>query len=489
MMFVSLGDKITKAGGAMKALNLAIKANPIGLIVTAVGLAVTAFMTFAQNVGGVGNAFKIMANSAVEAVNFIINAFSGAGEFITTLFSELGDRISFVDIITGDIDAIQDAVAESAQAAAGAFKDTMAAEGPFTIPFDLEEQIVATQEAAAILGEEAQAAADAQAGRDQAAIERQQELQKQIAALQEQIATMEQEKAENDEKDKERKEKEKKRILDLAQAEQQRFDEAYAGSIRKLEQMIQEEEMQNELIGLTQLEREKIDAVNKANTIRDEMLDKIYARNISEEEKAKLVANTNEETKRLIESLLKQMDITDEQQRKFSTGWQNAWADYKDAATDNAKIAGDMFDTITGGMEDAFVDFVTTGKVSFKSLIDDMIKQLLRIVAKKIFMKILGFLGGGLGGIFAGFFDGGGTIGAGKFGIVGEKGPEIVTGPARVIGREDTADMLNRSAQSQPTQVTYNINAVSADSFKALVAADPEFIYNVTLAGQRRLPA
>jgi hypothetical protein len=38
------------------------------------------------------------------------------------------------------------------------------------------------------------------------------------------------------------------------------------------------------------------------------------------------------------------------------------------------------------------------------------------------------------------------------------------------------------------TNVTYNITAVSADSFKALVAADPEFIYNVTVAGSRRIP-
>jgi hypothetical protein len=36
--------------------------------------------------------------------------------------------------------------------------------------------------------------------------------------------------------------------------------------------------------------------------------------------------------------------------------------------------------------------------------------------------------------------------------------------------------------------VTYNINAVDAPSFQALVARDPEFIYSVTRAGQRRLP-
>lgn len=48
----------------------------------------------------------------------------------------------------------------------------------------------------------------------------------------------------------------------------------------------------------------------------------------------------------------------------------------------------------------------------------------------------------GIGSIFAGAFDSGGRIGAGQFGIVGERGPEIVTGPASVTSRVDTARMM-----------------------------------------------
>jgi len=43
---------------------------------------------------------------------------------------------------------------------------------------------------------------------------------------------------------------------------------------------------------------------------------------------------------------------------------------------------------------------------------------------------------------FAGLFDQGGSIGSGKWGIVGERGPEIVQGPAHVTGRNDTARMM-----------------------------------------------
>ena len=42
---------------------------------------------------------------------------------------------------------------------------------------------------------------------------------------------------------------------------------------------------------------------------------------------------------------------------------------------------------------------------------------------------------------FAGMFDNGGNIGSGKWGIVGENGPEIVKGPANVTSRKKTAAM------------------------------------------------
>jgi hypothetical protein len=137
---------------------------------------------------------------------------------------------------------------------------------------------------------------------------------------------------------------------------------------------------------------------------------------------------------------------------------------------------------------------VGTGKLSFRSLIDDMIKQLMRIVAKKIFLKILGFLGGPIGGFLGSLFgDKGGYIPAGTSKIIGEKGPELVTGPARVLSRVQTASMMHDMGIERPgmgngTPITYNINAVDARSFKQLVAEDPEFIYNVTVAGARRLP-
>jgi lambda family phage tail tape measure protein len=83
----------------------------------------------------------------------------------------------------------------------------------------------------------------------------------------------------------------------------------------------------------------------------------------------------------------------------------------------------------------------------------------------------------GIGSLFDGWFANGGQIGAGKFGIVGENGPEFVGGPATV------------TPMGGGSNVTYNINAVDAQSFKAMIAADPSFIHGVAMMGARSSPA
>ena len=74
---------------------------------------------------------------------------------------------------------------------------------------------------------------------------------------------------------------------------------------------------------------------------------------------------------------------------------------------------------------------------------------------------------------------------------MGEKGPEIVTGPANVIGRMETQGILSGAGNGQSggsTNVTYNITATDAQSFKDMIASDPAFIFNVTRAGERMQP-
>ena len=135
-------------------------------------------------------------------------------------------------------------------------------------------------------------------------------------------------------------------------------------------------------------------------------------------------------------------------------------------------------------MEDAIVGFAKTGKFEFKSFVNSILEELLRSQVRQLIARTFGmFGGGGLGGgnsggnsLFGGFFATGGMIPPGRFGIVGEAGPEIVSGPANVtpVGS---------------TNILYNINAVDAQSFKQMIARDPAFLYAVTEQGRKGIPS
>jgi lambda family phage tail tape measure protein len=179
-------------------------------------------------------------------------------------------------------------------------------------------------------------------------------------------------------------------------------------------------------------------------------------------------------------------------QRTFTYGWREALAKFAEDANDKAKEAKTYFDTFVSGFENAIVRFVQTGKFSFKDLVNSLIADFARIQARRMLFNFLGasglgsFFGGGGSGGSAGStvlglpgFATGGYLPSGQMGIVGENGPEFITGPANIT----PMDKMN-----QPVNITYNINAVDAASFRTLVARDPQFIYSVTEAGRRSQP-
>jgi len=169
--------------------------------------------------------------------------------------------------------------------------------------------------------------------------------------------------------------------------------------------------------------------------------------------------------------------------RTFSYGWNEAFRSYADSATNSAMRAKEIFGTVTRGMEDSIVNFVKTGKLSFKDLINSIIETILRSQLQQLFASLFapGKSSGGnfFSSLFAGFFADGGRIPSGQFGVVGERGPELVGGPASVSPI---------TAGGGTTMVTYNIQATDAASFQQLLARDPEFLFAVTEQGRRRLP-
>src|SRR5690606_39264829 len=82
--------------------------------------------------------------------------------------------------------------------------------------------------------------------------------------------------------------------------------------------------------------------------------------------------------------------------------------------------------------------------------ISEVLKELASLMANNAFKALTGGLSGGGGflgslfGSFGGFFANGGHLGAGKWGIAGETGPEIIRGPSQVIPMSQIGDTVQK---------------------------------------------
>ncbi len=82
--------------------------------------------------------------------------------------------------------------------------------------------------------------------------------------------------------------------------------------------------------------------------------------------------------------------------------------------------------------------------------------------------------------------DRGGRIAAGKIGIVGEYGPEIVTGPANVTSRKDTADLARSALNGNGVQVNLYEDASRAGTVDTSQGMDGEQVINIFVSNIRR---
>lgn len=197
---------------------------------------------------------------------------------------------------------------------------------------------------------------------------------------------------------------------------------------------------------------------------------------------AKIQAQIDAITNATTKAIQAQTDIAKqayETQRSFTYGWEKAFDEYAENATNAATSAQRIFEKTTRGMEDAIVGFAKTGKFEFKDFLATIAEEILRSQVRILIAKLFGGvgLGGNSGfgtGNFAGFFANGGMIPGGQFGVVGEAGPELVSGPAQVTPLGGGGDT-----------VIYNISAVDAPSFQQLIARDPKFIHAVSEKGRQ----
>lgn len=96
--------------------------------------------------------------------------------------------------------------------------------------------------------------------------------------------------------------------------------------------------------------------------------------------------------------------------RTFEAGWGSAFRSYADNATNAANTGRQVFSSMSKAMEDSIVQFVTTGKVNFKSLANTMLAEAARTMASKAVSGMLGSISGLVLSMFSG---GGENVGGG----------------------------------------------------------------------------
>lgn len=172
-----------------------------------------------------------------------------------------------------------------------------------------------------------------------------------------------------------------------------------------------------------------------------------------------------------------------------------------------------VFVSLKQGIGDAFADAILGAK-SFKESISDLANNVLRqlisgiiqiglqvyvfdVMAEKIRNarreadalnstlkkqaiaqaagSLFGPIGSVVGSIFGGFLADGGRLQSGQFGVVGEEGPEIITGPANVTPMDEVG--------GGSTNVTFNISTIDATDFDTLLTTRQDLIIGLINRG------
>jgi len=178
------------------------------------------------------------------------------------------------------------------------------------------------------------------------------------------------------------------------------------------------------------------------------------------------------------------------QSMTFDTGWKQALNNYLQESTDKAAQAKRVFEGFTKGIEDAFVNFAKTGKLSFKDLLNFMVEEFVRSNVRNL---IGGLFGGGstggnvVGNLFKSIFGlaDGGHAQANKPYVVGEEGPELFVpkGSGTVIPNGQ-----GMGGTTNNTYITNNISAVDARSVAQLFAENRKSLLGSVKMAQKELP-
>lgn len=190
---------------------------------------------------------------------------------------------------------------------------------------------------------------------------------------------------------------------------------------------------------------------------------------------------------------------TKEVQGDFIGGWNKALEEYIKNSQDKSAQAEDLFKNMTQGLEDAFVNFAKTGKLSFNDLINTIVESIIRSQIQNLIATIFTPLQAGGGGIFGSILGAifgkranGGPVANNKPYMVGEKGPELFVpnSAGNIIPNNQLNSNNNVQAPAPITNnyITNNISALDSKSVAQLFAENRKTLLGTVQMAQRELP-
>lgn len=245
-------------------------------------------------------------------------------------------------------------------------------------------------------------------------------------------------------------------------------------------------------------------ATKNQKQLQDELMKVVQARNKAFDEVDKQLAMVDKNTvghERLTAALKRQKDqiqdtygtiIVETQraveanqhlQESFEYGWDQAFKQYQESAMNAADVGRQAFNSVISSMDSALSNFVKTGKLSFNSLAQSIIQDLLTIQLRAQASQVFSGLGIGsasFSGLFGGSqftpgsnsfvgplpqFANGGEPPVGQASLVGERGPELFI--PKTAGTVIPNNKLSSMGGGGSTTVNnYNIHAIDTQSFE-----------------------